>query len=328
VRFLTRRAIFYLLTAWAAITINFLIPRLMPGNPVEAQLAHHQGQLTPAATKALDVAFGIQLHESLWSEYVQYWHDVLHFDFGLSFSYFPTPVSTVIAHALPWTVILVGLSVVIAWVLGTGLGVVAGWRRGSAWDAALPAGAFFQGIPTFWIGLIAVSVFGVRLGWFPVSGGYSNDVVPSWSWSFISSALDHAVLPALTIITGAIAANLLGMRNMMVSTLSEDFVLVGEAKGLPARRVMFRYAARNAILPSVVGFALSLGFVVSGALLVEQVYSYPGIGYVLFQAVGSEDYPLMQAIFLIITLAVLLANLVADVVLVVIDPRTRQGAVT
>jgi peptide/nickel transport system permease protein len=162
----------------------------------------------------------------------------------------------------------------------------------------------------------------------PVSGGYSTNVVPSWTWAFIGSALHHSILPALTIILGSIAGNVLGMRNMMVSTLTEDFVLVGEAKGLPGRRVMFRYAARNAILPSVVGFALELGFVVSGALLVEQVYSYPGIGYVLFQAVGSEDYPLMQAIFLIITLAVLLANILADVVFVIIDPRTRQGAVT
>jgi peptide/nickel transport system permease protein len=159
-----------------------------------------------------------------------------------------------------------------------------------------------------------------------VSGGYSTNTVPSWTGAFISSALEHGILPALTIIFGSVAANLIGMRNMMVSTMTEDFVLVGEAKGLPRKRVMFRYAARNAILPSVVGFALNLGFVVSGALLVEQVYSYPGIGYVLFQAVGSEDYPLMQAIFLIITLTVLAANIAADIVFVLVDPRTRQGA--
>ena len=327
-RFLARRGIFYVITAWAAVTINFLIPRLMPGNPVEAQMAHHLGQMTPQATKALEVAFGINLHESFLSEYFQYFSNVFHGNFGLSFTYFPTPVSTVIAHSLPWTVILVGLSVIIAWVIGTIIGIIAGWRRGGWWDTTLPVGAFFSGIPTFWIGLIAVTVFGVTLGWLPVSGGYSTDVVPSWTWAFIASALQHSVLPALTIISGSIAGNLLGMRNMMVSTITEDFVLVGEAKGLPDRRVMFRYAARNAILPSVVGFALSLGFVVSGALLVEQVYSYPGIGYVLFQAVGAEDYPLMQAIFLIITLTVLVANVAADIVFVLVDPRTRQGALT
>jgi peptide/nickel transport system permease protein len=316
--------VFYALTAWAAITLNFLIPRLMPGNPVEAQLAHHQGQLTYQATKALEVAFGVNLHESIWAAYAQYWGNVVHGNFGLSFTYFPTPVSTVIARSLPWTLVLVGLSVIIAWILGTAIGIVAGWRRGGWWDALIPAGALFQGIPTFWIGLIAVSVFGITLHWLPVSGGYSTNTVPSWTGSFLSSALEHSILPALTIIFGSIAANLIGMRNMMVSTLTEDFVLVGEAKGLPPRRVMFRYAARNAILPSVVGFALNLGFVVSGALLVEQVYSYPGIGYVLFQAVGSEDYPLMQAIFLIITLAVLVANIAADIVFVLVDPRTRQ----
>jgi peptide/nickel transport system permease protein len=326
VRFLARRGVFYALTAWAAITLNFLIPRLMPGNPVEAQLAHHQGQLTYQATKALEVAFGIHLHESVWAAYGQYWGNVIHGNFGLSFTYFPTPVSTVIARSLPWTLCLVGLSVIIAWVLGTLIGIVAGWRRGGWWDSLIPAGALFQGIPTFWIGLIAVSVFGITLHWLPVSGGYSTNTVPSWTGAFISSALEHGILPALTIIFGSVAANLIGMRNMMVSTMTEDFVLVGEAKGLPRKRVMFRYAARNAILPSVVGFALNLGFVVSGALLVEQVYSYPGIGYVLFQAVGSEDYPLMQAIFLIITLTVLAANIAADIVFVLVDPRTRQGA--
>jgi peptide/nickel transport system permease protein len=207
------------------------------------------------------------------------------------------------------------------------VGVVAGWKRGTAWDLVVPAGAFFRGIPTFWFGLLAVTVVSVTLKWLPASGGYSTSVVPSWTGAFITSAVEHALLPALTIIVVSAAGNLLGMRNMMVATLAEDFVLVGEAKGLPRGRVMFRYAARNAILPSVVGFALDLGFVVSGALLVEKVYSFPGIGYVLFQAVGAEDYPLMQGIFLVITLAVLVANVAADLVFVFVDPRTRQGAV-
>jgi peptide/nickel transport system permease protein len=326
-RFLARRGLFYLITAWAAITLNFFIPRLMPGNPVEAALARYQGQLSYQATKALEVAFGLTLHESLWSEYIQYWSNLFHGDLGLSFTYFPTPVSTIIAQSLPWTLILVGLSTVIAWVLGILIGIFIGWRRGSHWDTVVPLGAFVRGIPTFWIGLLAVTFVGVTFHWLPPSGGYSSNVVPSFTSGFITSALEHAVLPALTIIVGAVAGNLIGMRNMMVSTLSEDFMIVGEAKGLPRRRIMFRYAARNAILPSVVAFALDLGFVVSGALLVEKVFSYPGIGYVLFQAIGAEDFPLMQAIFLVITMAVLVANIAADVVFVLVDPRTRQGAV-
>ncbi len=326
-RFLSRRAVFYLIAAWAAITINFFIPRLMPGNPVEAVLARYQGQLTYRATRALEIAFGLNLHESLWSQYVQYWGNLAHGDLGLSFTYFPTPVSSIIAQSLPWTLVLVGLSTIIGWVLGILIGIVAGWHRGTRWDLVVPAGAFFRGIPTFWLGLIAVTVVGVNLRWLPASGGYSTRVVPSWTSGFITSALQHAVLPACVIVLGSMAGNLLGMRNMMVATLAEDFVIVGEAKGIPRRRMMFRYAARNAILPSVVGFALDMGFVVSGALLVERVFSYPGIGYVLFQAVGAEDYPLMQAIFLVTTLAVLGANIAADIVFVLVDPRTRRGSV-
>jgi peptide/nickel transport system permease protein len=325
--FLGRRAVFYILTAWAAITINFFIPRFMPGNPVEAMLARYQGQLTYRATRALEIAFGLNLHENLWSQYVQYWGDLAHGNLGLSFTYFPTPVSTIIAQSLPWTLVLVGLSTIIAWVLGILIGIVAGWHRGTGWDFVVPAGAFFRGIPTFWIGLIAVTVVGVNLRWLPASGGYSTSVVPSWTWDFMTSAFRHAVLPAAVIVLGSMAGNLIGMRNMMVATLAEDFVIVGEAKGLPRNRLMFRYAARNAILPSIVGFALDIGFVVSGALLVERVFSYPGIGYVLFQAVGAEDYPLMQAIFLVTTLAVLAANIAADVAFVLVDPRTRRGTV-
>lgn len=328
-RWLARRSIFYLVTAWAAVTLNFLMPRLMPGNPVEAVIGRFDAQgtpLSPQATKALTIAFGLSGHQGLWSQYLSYWDDLLHGNLGVSFTYYPSHVSTIIGQALPWTVVLVGLSTIIAWSLGTIVGVVAGWRRGSGWDAIIPIGTFFRGIPPFWIGLLAVTVVGVTLGLLPVSGGYSPSLHPGWSGAFIVSALKHSLLPAITIIAGSFAGHLLTMRNMMVTSLSEDYVTIAEAKGLPRRRVMFRYAARNALVPSVVGFALELGFAVSGALLVEKVFSYPGVGYVLFQAIGSEDYPLIQGIFLVITMAVLVANIVADIAFVVVDPRAREGA--
>jgi peptide/nickel transport system permease protein len=164
------------------------------------------------------------------------------------------------------------------------------------------------------------------MGIFPAAGGYEPGLVPEFSGEFIGSALYYAVLPALTIIISSVAGWILGMRNMMVTVSSEDYVTVAHAKGLPEKRVMLGYAARNAILPSISGFALSLGFIVSGALLVEMVFSYPGIGYVLFQGVNAKDYPLMQGVFLVITLAVLLANLLADVVYLLLDPRTRKAA--
>jgi len=155
-------------------------------------------------------------------------------------------------------------------------------------------------------------------------GSYKNGLIPGWDWAFISSVLVHAIMPALTIVISSIAGWIISMRNMMITVSNEDYVTVAQAKGLPERQVMFGYAARNAILPQISGFALSLGFVVSGSLVMEQVFSYQGIGFVLLQAVGSKDYPLMQGIFLIITLSVIVANILADVVYAILDPRTRK----
>lgn len=323
-RLLLRRLMFYVVTAWVAITINFLLPRLMPGDPISAVVDRFNGQLSPEAGQALAAAFGFDSHASLWSQYVTYLGDIFHGEFGLSFTYFPTPVSSVIANSLPWTIALLGVSTIIASGLGTFLGVVAGWRRGTWLDSVLPIGAFLRGIPHFWFGLIFVTVAAVGLGWFPVSGGYDSSLAPAPTLAFVESAVYHSILPAITVIIGSIAAHMLTQRNMMVTTLAEDYVLVAEAKGLSSRRVMIDYAARNAILPAVAGFAIELGLVVSGSLLVEKVFSYPGIGYVLFEAVHNEDFPLLQAILLVTTFAVLTANLLADLAFFVLDPRTRD----
>jgi peptide/nickel transport system permease protein len=325
-RFLLRRALFYLVTAWAAITINFLLPRMLPGDPVQAMIARFQGRLSTDAIASLYVLFGLDTQTSMFSQYVTYWGNLFKGDLGLSFTYFPTPVTEVIAQSLPWTLALMGVTTVISFVLGTMIGVYAGWKRGSWIDALLPITTFFSAIPYFWLGLIAISVFAVTLGAFPAAGGYEPGLVPSFDWEFISSALYYSVLPALTVLISSIAGWILGMRNMMVTVSSEDYVTVAHAKGLPERRVMLGYAARNAVLPSISGFALSLGFIVGGTLLVEMVFSYPGIGYILFTGVNAKDYPLMQGIFLIITMAVLVANLLADVVYLMLDPRTRKAA--
>jgi peptide/nickel transport system permease protein len=192
-------------------------------------------------------------------------------------------------------------------------------------DSLLPVGTIFSAIPYFWLGLLAIYIFGEKLAWFPVSGGNTVGTSIGFTWTFISSALYHAVLPAATIILVSVGGWMLGMRNMMVSTIGETYVVMAQAKGLSTRRVMVSYAARNAIIPSVASFALSIGFVVGGAVLVEIVFSYPGIGYALYQAVTNEDYPLVQGIFLVITLAVLIANLLADVLYVFLDPRAREA---
>ena len=213
----------------------------------------------------------------------------------------------------------------LSFVFGTLLGMLAATRRGTWADALLPITSFLSAVPYFWLGLVFLTIFAVDLGWFPLSGGYDPTVSIGFDWTFISNAIDHAVLPAVTIIVSSIAGWLLGMRNVMMATLGEDYVLLAEAKGLRRSRVSFTYAARNAILPNMAGFALSLGFIVSGAILTEVVFSYPGVGYVLFQAVTNEDYPLMQGIFLMITILVLLANLLADIMYAALDPRTREA---
>lgn len=323
-KFVLQRLAFYLLTAWAAITINFLIPRLMPGDPVQSLISRYQGQMSSRSIDSLKTLFGLDQDRSLWQQYTDYWVNLARGDLGMSFTFFPTPVSEVLSQSLPWTLALVGTTTLISFLLGTGVGILAGWRRGSWLDGLLPVTTFVSAIPYFWLGLIAIALFAVQWPLFPAAGGYDTALVPALTLEFLSSALYHAVLPGVTIVLSAVAGWILGMRNMMVTVSSEDYVMVAQAKGLPERRVMFSYAARNAILPNVSGFALSLGFIVGGTLLVEMVFSYPGIGYVLFQGVNAKDYPLMQGVFLIITLAVLAANLLADVLYLILDPRTRR----
>jgi len=322
---LLRRIGFYLIALWASLTLNFLIPRLMPGDPVLLLIAKLQGRVDPHSIEALRIAFGANTHLSLWQQYAQYLGNLAHGNLGISITYFPMPVTDVIAQSLPWTLMLVGVSAVLSFLIGTLLGTVAAWKRGGWLDTAVaPALTFLSAVPYFWLALIVLYVLGFVLRLFPLTGSYDLATDPGFNAPFILGALYHAILPAITIVVSSIAGWMLGMRNAMLSTLSEDYVLMAQAKGLSERRVMLMYAARNAILPNITGFALSLGFVVGGALLTEIIFSYPGIGFALLQAVQSEDFPLMQGIFLVITLAVLGANFLADVLYVVLDPRVRQ----
>ena len=322
--FVVRRIIFYVVTAWAAVTLNFFIPRMMPGDPVSALMGRLQGRIDSHAENALRILLGLDKDSSLWQQYIDYWKLILHGDLGRSFTFFPQPVAEIVIQALPWTIGLVGVATIIAFTLGTLVGRSIGWRRGTWADSALPISAFFSAVPYFWLALIAISVFSVRLGWFPSSGSYDRAMVPNWSFEFIGSVIYYGFLPAMTIVIASVSGWILGMRNMMVTVSSEDYVTVAQAKGLKERKVMGGYASRNAILPQVSSFALSLGFVVGGTLIMEMVFSYQGIGYVLFTAVTTHDYPLMQGCFLVITLAVLVANIVADFVYAALDPRTRQ----
>jgi peptide/nickel transport system permease protein len=326
--FIIRRLVFYLVAAWVALTVNFFIPRLMPGNAIDAIMAKFPGNLQPSARRALEAMLGVGHPGSIWHQYASYVADICHFNFGTSVSQYPAQVATLLGETLPWTIILVGTATVIAFGVGTVLGIVAGWRHGGGLDRVLPGLMFLQAIPYFFFALVLLELFAVKVQIFPIAQGYSQGLVPGWHWDFISSAIYHSLLPALTIVLTSIAGWMLQMRNVMITTVGEDYVVAAQAKGLPNRRVIFTYAARNAILPQLQGFGLAIGFVVSGALIMEIVFSYPGIGQLLVSAVTSNDYPLMQGIFLVITFAVLLANLIVDLVIVFIDPRARAREAT
>ncbi len=321
---LARRLGVYLLTAWVAITVNFLLPRMMPGNPVRILIGKIHGRVTPQMVRAIEEQFGVGLHQGLWSQYLHYWDQLFHLNLGVSIA-LSAPVSSVLKQTVPWTVGLIGASTVLSFLLGTFVGTYLGWRRGTVFDAVLPVATFFQAVPYFFFGTVLLLVFASHLRWFPELGAYNEALTPHWHWAFVASVLRYGQLPAITVIVSSVAGWIMGMRNMMVTTVAEDFVLMAVAKGLPKRKVV-AYAARNAVLPSISNFSLAMGLLVSGALLVELVFNYPGVGDLLLTAVQNEDYPLLQGIFLVITFTVLSANLIADVVYMALDPRIRREA--
>lgn len=325
-RYLLRRLLFYSVAAWAAITLNFFLPRLMPGDPATAIFARFRGQLSPEALDALRETFGFT-QGPLVKQYLLYLYHVLKGDLGISIAYFPSRVSSVIATGLAWTIFMAGTAVVISFVIGTLLGIVAAWWRKGWFDKWLPPILVFIGsLPYFWLAMVILYVLGFTLRWFPLGHAYSDDISPSLSLTFIWDVLTHAFLPVATVVIATIGGWLLSMRNNMISVLGSEYVNLAKAKGLAPSRIILSYAARNALLPSVTGFGMALGYVLGGSLLTEIVFSYPGQGYLLVQAVRNQDYPLMQGIFLIITLAVLGANLLVDLLYLLIDPRTRESA--
>lgn len=327
-RYLLRRTGFYLVALWASVTINFIIPRLMPGDPAQAYLARLQGQnMSREQIQALRVEFGVGSNQSFIAQYFSYLNNILHGNLGISSANFPQPVIRVIWEHLFWTIGLVGMAVVLSFTIGTLIGMIVAWRRGSRLDTTLPPIlVFISAIPYFWMALGLVYLLGSVLDWFPTDGGYDVfTTVPGLNMDFILSVAQHSILPAFTLVLGALGGWVLPMRNTMVTTLSEDYVLMAKAKGLPERRVMFNYAARNAILPSVTSFSISLGLIVGGSLLTEMVFNYPGIGYTLYNAVINNDYGLIEGCFLVIAIAVLLANFLSELLYTFLDPRVRQG---
>jgi peptide/nickel transport system permease protein len=324
---IVRKLIIFVVTLWAALTVNFFIPRLMPGTPADAALAKlaGSGPVDPAQRRAIEDTLGVPTG-SLLSQYGHYVGDTVHGRFGTSYTYFPEPVGSLIRAALPWTLVLVGTATILAFAVGTLAGVLAAWRRGRVADAFATVGSTFtSAFPYFWTALLLLFVFAFQLNWFPIKGGYGTATSPHWSASFVADAAFHSVLPALTILISGLGGWLLGMRNNMINTLGEDYVTFAEANGLRGRTIALRYAARNALLPNITAFGMALGLLIGGSLLTEVVFAYPGVGYLLYNAVVNEDFPLMQALFLIITISVLVANLIVDLVYGLLDPRARRS---
>ena len=325
-RYILQKLGLFVLTLWAAVTLNFILPRLMPGSPADAAIAKlsQNGPVTDATRRAIEAQLGVP-KGNLGEQYLSYLHQVVTLDFGVSYTFYPQTVSQLVSTALPYTLVLIGLVTIIAFVIGTLIGVGAAWRRGS-WLDALPTltGSFMSTFPYFWTALLLLFFLGYVLHAFPTTGAYSATSTPAFTGSFLGDVAYHAVLPAITILITSLGGWILGMRNAMINTLGDDYVTFAEANGLRGRTVAIRYAARNAILPNLTGFGLALGGVVGGSVLVEQVYGFPGIGYLLFNAVIGQDYPLMQALFLMITVSVLVANFLVDILYGVLDPRTRK----
>ncbi|MDK2945090.1 MAG: peptide/nickel transport system permease protein [Mesotoga sp.] len=313
-----------LFALFVAVTLNFFIPRMMPGDPAQDLMDKMQG-IPLESLEAIKAAFGVDSTDPLLLQYGKYLLNLIKGDLGISISRFPTPVGRVLQVAVPWTVGLMGTATIISFFLGTIIGIGVAWKRNTKL-ASFTVGLFIfvRSFPYFWLGLLLIYFLAFRIPIFPLGNAYTPQLERG-TLEFFLSVVKHAILPALTIVISSMGAWILTMRNNMINVLAEDYITVAEAKGLPLRRIKTLYAAKNAILPSITGFAMSLGFVVGGGLLTEMVFSYPGVGLMLYQAVQSKDYPLMQAIFLFISVAVLVANFIADIAILILDPRVRDG---
>lgn len=323
-----RKIFFFILTLWAAVTLNFIIPRIQGGDPAEAIVQRMVGSsstVDPRQVEAVRLMLGMP-DKPLLGQYFDYLNAILHGDFGISYGYMPYTVTHMIGQALPWTLVLVGVTHILSFLVGTLLGTWAAWRRNGMFDSLLTTISSFIGtLPFFWIGMMVLYVFAFQLKWFPDGGGFSGEVTKGWNWEFLKSATYHSILPAACLVLTGPIGWIMGMRNTMVQILGDDYTRLARAKGLSESRIALVYGARNAILPNVTAFAISLGSLVGGSIFIESIFDYPGMGQLMFDALGNRDFPLMQAIFLFITVGVLTANFLADMLYGVIDPRVRRG---
>jgi peptide/nickel transport system permease protein len=331
IAYIASRVGIFLLVVIAAVTINFLVPRLAPGDPVTQRLEAMASQGTAIGGDFTELVavykakFGYD--RPLYIQYFNYWGDLLRGDLGYSIRYYPDRTADIIINKLPWTVGMLGVATVLAFLVGTIAGALLGWPGipPVLTKVFIPVFVIFSSIPYYLLGLLLLFTFALTFPIFPSGGGHGIFTPPSFTLKSILDLIRHATLPALSIIIASVAFWGLGMRGMMVSVQGEDFMTLAEAKGLSKTRIFFRYAMRNAFLPQATQLALALGHVVSGAVLVEVIFRYPGIGYALYEAISGKDYFVVQGILLLLIISIALAMTAMDFIYPLLDPRVRYG---
>jgi peptide/nickel transport system permease protein len=322
-RYFGRKLLLYVLTFIVAVTIDWMIPRFMPGDPVQVLLARagaraeaHQLMYTYYTE-----AFGLDL--PVWQQYLNFWNALFHGDLGISVYAFPQPVAKIILEAVPFDILLLLPATLLSWLAGNWFGAFAA-RSKSLDNTILPLGYVLTATPYMWLAMLLAWALGIVVNVFPIAGAYDFALQPRFTWTFISDVLHHWFLPFASLFLVGFGGWAIGMRNMIIYELEADYSHYLEALGAP-RSLIRRYAFRNAMLPQLTGLALQLGVIVAGAVVTEVVFSYPGIGYLILQAIESRDYFLLQGCFLFIIVGVLAANFAIDVAYVLVDPRTRAG---
>jgi len=323
--YVIRRVGMYFLTVWLGSTIIFIIPRMVPGDPVGAMISRmEQGgarvENSGAIIEAWRARFGLDAPVPI--QYLRFLRNSITFDLGYSLGQFPATVQDMVSQALPWTMGLLALATLISFIVGNLIGALMAWRPTPAWmRRLLPLSLTFTSIPYFMLAILLIYVFGFGMHLLPVSGGYGRDLTLGWNLAFVLSVAQHALLPALSIVIASMGYWALGMRGMMITNAGEDYIILARAKGLSPARLFLRYAVRNAVLPQVTALALTLGSIVGGAVLVEYLFSYPGMGYLLYQGIITNDYTLIQGIVFILILTTATAVLMIDLAYPLVDPR-------
>jgi peptide/nickel transport system permease protein len=328
-RYLSARALLWAATIIVAVTVVFVVPRVTPGDPLSAvfsRLAAAGGSLNAAQLiTQYRKLFG--LDRSMGEQYVSFLRELARGNLGYSISNFPSNVSDIVIPSIPWTIGLLTLTTVFSWILGSLIGAIVGWRGGKSrfFQALVPVALVLYTTPYYILALILIFLFAFQWRFFPLSGAYSVGLRPTLSLDFALDVLRHAALPALSIVLVSLGWWFLSMRSLITGLKGEDYILLAEAKGLPDRRIMWNYAFRNALLPQATGLALSLGHIVGGALITEVIFAYPGLGWVIYTAIKSLDFPVIQGSVLLLIVAVTTANFVIDLAYPLIDPRIRQA---